>query len=1070
MNTYKINGKVVELNSGEGIKGDRIEAWDKDLMVSDLVGSAVSNDNGVFRIEFTEEHFKELFFDRRPDLFFKVYRKGQMIQNTINSIFWNVEREDVEITLQVPGKVGSGDGTDGTNRVFSGSETASRSILQATYTPRQAPKQEKLFAFRGLEKGTLVTYLAPNGKELADLENYYKKLPTADSSGKKIADHLNAIEIIKQNISSDSLPDLLKMGRSLIEKDYNIIYDISEQLIRLRKKKLSAAALALQYRQIKAFKANMEIEPVGYLHLERMSFLPWGIEDGELVHSVPLAPGEEVNIKHRIWTHTSEEFERIVTDYMENFSEEGVSEKMELAESFSSQSQHSAAFNTGATVSGSYGGVTISATAGYNASESAGKSEQVSRNQNMDLTRKASSRVKKEFKISFRIASARETEDETVQRFKNPYSDRATRVDYYQLIRKWKINLYRYGIRLTWNTVIPEPSEGLLVKLQKIARLRRELEEGFELSHGPEDINIEDPAAENYYTKLAAQYGVAITEHPPMITKRYVTMMEGDFMDEFDDLKKSRQISIQAEISEDYVVHKTNGAEIIIECTPNANWDNDADGFDTNTNWSITLHDNTEGKKGLFWWNNRHGGSISDAHTKPPIPYLEWINKSGLFILKLEHYNIALAHITVTVYEELRDEHKRKWQQKIWNQLYEGAQLRYLEQRQMLKEKLSRLEEELGSQDALTLRKKEREEVMRGVLNVLGYAPGEAENRNPWIIQFLHHAIEWENMLYFLYPYFWTDPQKTIGPDPAISDDENPYWEFKKDLDHPDSTHRTFLKAGAARVVLTIRPGYENTFLAFVNKVDIDQLPPAPYLEIGKEFETYAKTNYTGIPPANPIGNYRPQLTSRQKSTWKRMQLLIRLLDVFYAKNKRYPSSADGEDLTSLQDVFPFKDPWGFDYVYRCPGNQGEYDLASLGAGHAEGGSGINEDITSADEGKLKDYPEQITAWEDIQALAQLLEEYYHIHGSYPSTQEGLNALKELIPLKDSWGNEYSYTCPGNFGEYDLVSFGANREQGGEGDNADITNWAEASLIGEWFEYTPTSALDIKFDQPIPRS
>ena len=53
---------------------------------------------------------------------------------------------------------------------------------------------------------------------------------------------------------------------------------------------------------------------------------------------------------------TSEEFERIVTDYGK-FGEEGVSEKMELAEtSTHSQSQHSAAFNTGATVSGSYWG------------------------------------------------------------------------------------------------------------------------------------------------------------------------------------------------------------------------------------------------------------------------------------------------------------------------------------------------------------------------------------------------------------------------------------------------------------------------------------------------------------------------------------------------------------------------------------------------------------------------------------------------------------------------------------------------------------------------------------------
>ena len=104
------------------------------------------------------------------------------------------------------------------------------------------------------------------------------------------------------------------------------------------------------------FREEMAVERVGYLHLERMSFTPAGIERGELVYSVPLSPGEEVNIKHREWSQISEEFEQIITDYMEEFSEEGVTEKSELAESVDSQTQHSTAFNTGVTASGSYQG------------------------------------------------------------------------------------------------------------------------------------------------------------------------------------------------------------------------------------------------------------------------------------------------------------------------------------------------------------------------------------------------------------------------------------------------------------------------------------------------------------------------------------------------------------------------------------------------------------------------------------------------------------------------------------------------------------------------------------------
>jgi general secretion pathway protein G len=44
--------------------------------------------------------------------------------------------------------------------------------------------------------------------------------------------------------------------------------------------------------------------------------------------------------------------------------------------------------------------------------------------------------------------------------------------------------------------------------------------------------------------------------------------------------------------------------------------------------------------------------------------------------------------------------------------------------------------------------------------------------------------------------------------------------------------------------------------------------------------------------------------------------------------------------------------------------------------------------------------------------------------------------------LKDPWGNPYQYRRPGrNKREYDLLSYGADGQEGGEGDNADIVNW-----------------------------
>ena len=441
---------------------------------------------------------------------------------------------------------------------------------------------------------------------------------------------------------------------------------------------------------------------------------------------------------------------------------------------------------------------------------------------------------------------------------------------------------------------------------------------------------------------------------------------------------------------------------------------------------------------------------------------------------------------------ELKNSAYSQWKMDIWSAIHDSAQTQYYENRQKLKARLSRLQEELSSQDALSLRKKEREEVMKGVLRFLicpdifeffpdnifqagdedkdfdevlyelgttGLLKNEGDREaflyHGEMIKFLHHAIEWENILYFLYPYFWTHPTR---------------WEFKKYLNHPDPIHRAFLKAGSARVVLTIRPGFEDAFLAFINTGDMNDLPPSPYLEIGQEFKNYSNTNYPGIPAANPVESYRPLLTKKQQAAWKRMQLLIELLEVYHRVNGRYPSTEQGEGLTVLRDFFPFKDPWGNDYLYNFPGQHelGKYDLYSLGADGQSGGDGINADITNWDSILPKDDPKQIQASQEIELIGLLLEDYRTMHGSYPTTDEGLSQLKEIIPLKDTWGNVFDYRCPGQHLDYDLVSFGANGEPGGEGEDADITNWAEASLIGQWFEYTPTSALDIAFDEKMP--
>ena len=86
----------------------------------------------------------------------------------------------------------------------------------------------------------------------------------------------------------------------------------------------------------------------------------------------------------------------------------------------------------------------------------------------------------------------------------------------------------------------------------------------------------------------------------------------------------------------------------------------------------------------------------------------------------------------------------------------------------------------------------------------------------------------------------------------------------------------------------------------------------------------------------------------------------------------------------------------------------------------------------------------QQDAQAQIELLGQALDLYRLENHKYPTTDEGLEKialyLKKEVP-KDPWGNNYTYTSPGEHGDYDLVSYGADSVEGGENNNKDIVSW-----------------------------
>ena len=105
-----------------------------------------------------------------------------------------------------------------------------------------------------------------------------------------------------------------------------------------------------------------------------------------------------------------------------------------------------------------------------------------------------------------------------------------------------------------------------------------------------------------------------------------------------------------------------------------------------------------------------------------------------------------------------------------------------------------------------------------------------------------------------------------------------------------------------------------------------------------------------------------------------------------------------------------------------------------------------------------KEKADQQKAITDIVALENALDMYKLDNSVYPTTDQGLDALVSRptgspeprnyrndgyirrLP-SDPWGNEYQYLSPGDNGNIDIFTLGADGQEGGEGPAADIGNW-----------------------------
>ncbi|WP_210544015.1 hypothetical protein [Rhodoferax sp. PAMC 29310] len=584
------------------------------------------------------------------------------------------------------------------------------------------------------------------------------------------------------------------------------------------------------------FEDRMRIDPVGRLHLERLEMTPVGLERGELVYTVPLAPSETVNISHREWSIRTEEFEKLIQDVFEDFSEEGVTEKSELAQSTATQTRHASAYS----LSANYSGYGVSASVNYEANSENELAKKDSRNQSIAMTRKASARSKRDHKQSFKVSSVVGTEDMEVRVLTNPSDTEVMRVEYYQLMRKWKVELRRYGLRMTYDIAIPNPGADLATRLGEIRDLDGKIDSPFEFSLPVDAIRPDT------WHAYAAEYGATVNGPPlPFAMHKSAALP----MKSKDESKRPEWQALEFDVDRDYVV--SNGFV-------QANFGHWAAG-------PAPHFDVERDEVGPVTSGGGYTSSLKHLH-----------GESGRLPVVYVTENIGSGFVQASLEVSPTPSALKRWQSDTWQAMRRSAEESFYLERQRLIDKRDGLLKAVAGVDALTLRRMEREEIMKAVLRWLfgpeftlvpetiqelfdaldsgrDFETPVPTTLNSWervlkfgeFIKFIHQAIEWESILYFTYPYFWDSPES---------------WQHKLFMQHPNARHQEFLRAGSARVVLTIREGYERSFTELMEAGAFGELvlPGAgthPYLTIADEIRNYAETNYPGIPAANPADN-----------------------------------------------------------------------------------------------------------------------------------------------------------------------------------------------------------------------
>ncbi len=186
----------------------------------------------------------------------------------------------------------------------------------------------------------------------------------------------------------------------------------------------------------------------------------------------------------------------------------------------------------------------VDTTAGGGSSVNDATSQEQDKDQSRAVTATASTRTMKDHKVSFTVTTVSGTEDFTAHLIENKHEDKSLRIDYYKRVRNWRSDLYRYGVRLTYDVVLPDPGADLRARVDELQAIQDQLPSEFQFYLVPSDVQLSN------WEQLADAYGVQLPSPPDPVRQ----------------IETTQQVVYTTAYDEVTAADGSNGASITASC------------------------------------------------------------------------------------------------------------------------------------------------------------------------------------------------------------------------------------------------------------------------------------------------------------------------------------------------------------------------------------------------------------------------------------------------------------------------------------------------------------------------